>query len=101
MEFILNPFSVTLILSGLLVGALSIYIAIRVEGSTRWVALTMLCAAIWGFSYGLELSVSTRQAMLFFIKFEYIGIAFIGPLWFIFSLKYTSYKAKNLPFGDY
>ncbi|SFT91717.1 Signal transduction histidine kinase [Algoriphagus locisalis] len=98
MEFILNPFSVTLILSGLLVGALSIYIAIRVEGSTRWVALTMLCAAIWGFSYGLELSVSTREAMLFFINFEYLGIAFIGPFWFIFSLKYTSYKSKNFYF---
>lgn len=95
MEFILNPFSITLLLSGLLVSGLSLYIIFKVEGSTRWVALTMLCAAIWGFFYGLELSVSTRDAMLFFIKLQYLGIAPLGTLWLVFSLKYTSYKSKN------
>lgn len=95
MEFIFNPFSITLLLSGLLVGGLSIYIAFKVEDSTRWVALTMLCAAIWGFFYGLELSVSTKESMLFFVKLEYIGISFIGAFWLIFSLKFTSYQSKN------
>ncbi|MEB2785409.1 sensor histidine kinase [Algoriphagus persicinus] len=95
MEFILNPFSITLLISGLLVGGLSLYITFRVEDSTRWIALTMLCAAIWGFFYGLELSVSTKEAMMLFIKLEYLGIAFIGAFWVIFSLKYTSYKSKN------
>ncbi|REG81889.1 sensor histidine kinase [Algoriphagus antarcticus] len=95
MEFILNPFSITLLLSGLLVGGLSLYIVFTVVGSTRWIALTMLCAAIWGFFYGLELSVSTLSAMMFFIYLQYIGIAFIGPCCLIFSLKYTSYKSKN------
>ncbi|MEB2776244.1 histidine kinase N-terminal 7TM domain-containing protein [Algoriphagus sp. D3-2-R+10] len=95
MEFILNPFSITLLISGLLVGGLSVYITFTVEGSTRWIALTMLCAAIWGFFYGLELSVSTLEAMKLFIKLEYLGIAFIGAFWVIFSLKYTSYKSKN------
>jgi signal transduction histidine kinase len=98
MEFILNPFSITLLLSGILVGGLSIYIAFKVDDSTRWVAFTMLCAAIWGFFYGLELSVSTESAMMAFIYLEYIGIAFIGPCFLIFSLKYTSYKSKNQGF---
>lgn len=98
MEFVLNPFSATLLLSGLLVGGLSLYIAFRVEGSTRWIALTMLCAAIWGFFYGLELSVSTTEAILFFIKLEYLGIAPIGAFWLIFSLQYTSHKSKNSAF---
>jgi len=95
MEFIFNPFSIILLLSGLLVGGLSIYIAFKVEDSTRWVALTMLCAAIWGFFYGLELSVSTKESMLFFVKLEYFGISFIGAFWLIFSLKFTSYQSKN------
>lgn len=95
MEFILNPFSIILILSGLLVGGLSIYIIFKVEDSTRWITLTMLCAAIWGFFYGIELSVSTKNAMLFFIKLEYLGISFIAAFWLIFSLKYTGYSSKN------
>ncbi|RAI87949.1 sensor histidine kinase [Algoriphagus yeomjeoni] len=94
MEFILNPFSLTLIISGLLVGALSVYISVKVEGSTRLIALTMLCASIWGFFYGLELSVSTREAILIFIKLEYVGISFLGAFWLIFSLIYTSFRPK-------
>ncbi|MDR7132275.1 signal transduction histidine kinase [Algoriphagus sp. 4150] len=96
MEFTFNPFSVTLIFSGLLVGGLSLYIAIKVEDATRWVAITMLCAAIWGFFYGLELSVANREAMLFFIRLEYLGISFLAAFWLFFSLKYTSYKSKNI-----
>ncbi len=76
-------------------GGLSLYIVFRVEDSTRWVALTMLCATVWGFFYGLELSVSTREAMFFFVKLEYLGIAPIGAFYLIFSLKYTSYKSRK------
>ncbi|WP_339877355.1 histidine kinase N-terminal 7TM domain-containing protein [uncultured Algoriphagus sp.] len=95
MEFIFNPFSIILIFSGLLVGGISINIIFKVEEATRWIALTMLCAAIWGFFYGMELSVSTSEAIMFFIKLEYIGISLIGAFWLIFSLKYTSHKSKN------
>lgn len=95
MEFILNPFSLTLLLSGLIVGGLSVFIAIKVQDSTRWIALTMLCAAIWGFFYGLELSATTYEEMMFFIKLEYLGISFIGAFWLIFTLKYTLYKPKH------
>ncbi|WP_439489022.1 histidine kinase N-terminal 7TM domain-containing protein [Algoriphagus sp.] len=95
MELVFNPFSVTLLLSGLLVGGLSLYIALKIEGATRWIAMTMLCAAIWGFFYGLELSVSTREAMVALLKFEYIGIAFLAPCWLIFSLNYTSYRSNR------
>tara|TARA_R110002020_G_scaffold118729_1_gene271229 strand:- start:1856 stop:3622 length:1767 start_codon:yes stop_codon:yes gene_type:complete len=98
MEFVFNHFSIILLLSGLLVGGLSLYITFKVEGAIRWIALTMLSAAIWGFFYGMELSVSTIEAMTFFIKIEYLGIAPIGMFWLIFSLKYTSYKSKYSSF---
>ncbi|MDI1322933.1 MAG: histidine kinase N-terminal 7TM domain-containing protein [Algoriphagus sp.] len=89
MEFSLNPFSITLLVSGLLVGLLSIFIAFKLEDSTRWIALTMLSFTIWGFFYGLELASTTVEKMLFWGKFEYLGISFAPAFWLIFSFKYT------------
>ncbi|HAZ25592.1 MAG TPA: hypothetical protein DCY95_14145, partial [Algoriphagus sp.] len=56
MEFIHNAFSISLIISSLLVGGLSIYIAFKLSDSTRWMAVTMFLKTIWGFFYGLELA---------------------------------------------
>lgn len=98
MEFVLNPFSITLLLSGILVAGLSSFIAIRLGDSTRWIALTMLSVSIWGFFYGLELSSRNKDLMLFFVKFEYIGILLTPAFWLIFCMKYTGLKPKNLKF---
>ncbi|UZD24027.1 ATP-binding protein [Algoriphagus halophytocola] len=95
MPFSLNPFAITLMVSGLLVGVLSGYIFFKVKGSTRWIALTMFCAAIWGFFYGLELGMSQLNQMMTFIKLEYIGISYVSAFWLIFTLKYTGIKFKN------
>lgn len=94
MEFVLNPFSITLLFSGALVGMLSTFIAIRLGDSTRWIALTMLSVSIWGLFYGLELSSSTQEAMLLFIKFEYLGILSTPAFWLIFCMKYTGLRSK-------
>ncbi|MBN3583509.1 PAS domain-containing protein [Algoriphagus aestuarii] len=96
MEFILNPYSSILLISGLLVGGLSTFIALRLGDSTRWIALTMLCVSIWGIFYGLELTSSTKEMMLFFVKIEYIGILLTPAFWLIFCLKYTGLKPKKL-----
>ena len=89
MEFSMNPFSITLIVSGLLVGLLSIFITFKLEDSIRWVALTMVSFTIWGFFYGLELASTTVEDMLFWGKFEYLGISFAPAFWVIFSLRYS------------
>lgn len=96
MEFVLNPFSITLLTSGILVAGLSTFIAIRLGDSTRWIALTMLSASIWGFFYGLELSSSSKELMLLNIKFEYIGILLTPAFWLIFCMKYTGLEPKNI-----
>ncbi|MBN3519811.1 PAS domain-containing sensor histidine kinase [Algoriphagus lutimaris] len=96
MELVLNPFSITLLISGALVGLLSTFIAIRLGDSTRWIALTMLSASIWGLFYGLELSSNTQEAMLLFIKFEYLGILSTPAFWLIFCMKYTGMRSKFL-----
>lgn len=96
MELVLNPFSITLLFSGALVGMLSTFIAIRLGDSTRWIALTMLSVSIWGLFYGLELSSNTQEAMLLFIKFEYLGILSTPAFWLIFCMKYTGMRSKFL-----
>ncbi len=95
LEFILNPYSSILLISGLLVAGLSTFIALRLGDSTRWIALTMLCVSVWGFFYGLELTTRTKEMMLFFVKIEYIGILLTPAFWLIFCLKYTGLKIKN------
>lgn len=95
MEFILNPFSILLILSGLIVGGLSMVIAFRMGNSTKWVAITMLCAAIWGFFYGLELASTDLDTILILVKLQYIGISFLAVSWLLFTFKYTNSNFKN------
>jgi signal transduction histidine kinase len=88
MDLIFNPFSITLIFSGLLVGCLSLIIAFKMEDGTKWVAITMICGAIWGIFYGLELSATELETILIYINIEYFGISFLGASWLIFALKY-------------
>lgn len=94
MELIFNPFSVSLLISGALVAALSAFISIKLGSSTRWIALTMLSASIWGFFYGLELASTSEEAMLFYVKLEYLGVLTTPTFWLIFSIKYTGLRPK-------
>lgn len=89
MDLIFNPFSITLIFSGLLVGSLSLIIAFKMEEVTKWAAVTMLCGAIWGIFYGLELSATELKTILIYVDIQYFGISFIGASWLIFALRYT------------
>lgn len=97
MEILSNPFSSILIVSSLLVGILSIYIAIKLGDSTRWIALTMLLVCIWGFFYGLELSETRLENILFWIDYEYIGISYVPAAWLVFTLNYSGFNRWQAP----
>ncbi|WP_144603032.1 sensor histidine kinase [Algoriphagus algorifonticola] len=97
MEFIHNAFSTSLIISSLLVGGLSLYIAFKLSDSTRWMALTMFLMTIWGFFYGLELASTSLDQMIKLIYLEYIGISFTPAAWLVFSMIYTGYKKWSKP----
>ncbi|MFN3998393.1 histidine kinase N-terminal 7TM domain-containing protein [Algoriphagus sp.] len=97
MELIFNPFALALIISSLTVGGLSVYIGIKVESSVKWIAFVMLSFSIWGFFYGLELASQTLENMLFWSKFQYIGLVLAPSCWVVFSLKYTGYDTSNKP----
>jgi signal transduction histidine kinase len=85
----LNIFSITLLISGIIVAAISTVIIYRLGDSVRWFAFTMLFVSIWALGYGFELSVKSLESMLFWIKIEYIGISMAPGTWLWFSLKYS------------
>lgn len=95
MEFILNPYALTLILSSLLVGGLSIYIGLKLEDSVKWIVFTMGSFTVWGFFYGIELATQTVNQMLFWSKFQYIGLVLAPACWVVFSLKYTEFDTSK------
>ena len=97
MEFVLNPYALTLIISSLLVGGLSVIIALKLEDSVRWIVFAMLSFSIWGFFYGLELTSQSVSDMLFWSKIQYIGLILAPPCWMVFVLKYTEYDTTRKP----
>ncbi len=97
MEFILNPYALTLIISSLAVGGLSVYIGLKLDDSVRWIAFTMLASSIWGFFYGIELTTQTVDDMLVWSKLQYAGLVMAPSCWVVFSLKYTGYATNEKP----
>jgi signal transduction histidine kinase len=93
----LNVFSITLLVSGIIVAVISTVIIYRLGDSVRWFAFTMLFVSIWALAYGFELSVKTLEAMLFWIKIEYIGIALAPGAWLWFCLKYSGLEKYSNP----
>jgi diguanylate cyclase (GGDEF)-like protein/PAS domain S-box-containing protein len=88
--FRLNPVALTLLIPGLISAALAFYtLKMRpVEGS-RPFAFLMLAVSIWSFAYGAELTCLNLEGMMFFVEFEYLGIAAIPVLLLILMLEYT------------
>lgn len=93
----LNIFSVTLLVSGIIVAAISTVIIYRLGNAVRWFAFTMLFVSIWALAYGFELSGKRLETMLFWIKIEYIGIAMAPGTWLWFCLRYTGMENFTRP----
>lgn len=95
MEFLLNPYALTLIISSLLVGGLSIYIGFKLEDSVRWIVFTMLSFSVWGFFYGIELTAQTVNDMLIWSKLQYLGLVLAPACWVVFAMKYTGFDSSR------
>lgn len=89
MHFPDNIFSITLILCGLVTVGVSCAIFRLKGGAVRWFGYMMLSIAIWAITYGCELSSDTVSQMLFWINFEYLGVAGAPTLWIIFVIGFT------------
>ncbi|MCH7415653.1 ATP-binding protein [Belliella sp. R4-6] len=96
-----NVFSLTLLISGLIVTVLSSIIIFRLNDYIRWFAFTMLFVSTWSIAYGFELASTSLESMLFWIKIEYIGISLVPASWLWFCFKYSGlekWQTKNVFF---
>jgi diguanylate cyclase (GGDEF)-like protein/PAS domain S-box-containing protein len=59
----------------------------------------MFAVGIWSFGYLLELIIPGLDAKIFWVNFQYIGIAAIPPLWFLFAYEFTGLKRHLTPVG--
>jgi len=61
----------------------------RKQPGAGYLSLTLLCSLIYSFFYGFEISSTDLSTAIFFIRIEYLGIAFIPPSFLLFALSYT------------
>lgn len=85
-----NPFSLTLLLPV----ALSALIAIeafrpKYQSLGRLLGLLMLAIMVWSAAYGLELSSTTKEGMLFWLRIEYLAIPYVVPLMLLVVMRFT------------
>lgn len=92
----LNPIGLPLILSSviLLAGAYRIWHLGNTRGERPFAFLLIACA-FYSTAYVMEISSTNLDMILFWIKIEYLGVAFIPALIILFTLHYTG-KAKSL-----
>ncbi len=60
-------------------------------------ALALLAATLWLFFNGLEKSAITLQDKIYFARFQYLGIPYIGPMWLVFVWAYLRQSNWNSP----
>ena len=94
MDITLNIFSIILYVAGFFAGILSISIFFRSGHAVRTFAILMAVVSLWALAYATELSSSTLENMLFWIKIEYLGVALIPSVWLLFCIQFTGRDKK-------
>lgn len=89
-----NVFSLILISAGLLTFYMSLSIFKKLGGAVYSFGYIMGAIALWAISYGIELSCTSLDAMLFWVNVEYLGIATLPALWMVFVLTYIGKKSR-------
>ncbi|MEI8166425.1 MAG: histidine kinase N-terminal 7TM domain-containing protein [Chloroflexales bacterium] len=86
----LSP-AVVLLLAATLVSASIAWVAWQRRATpAAWqLALIMLALMVWTLAYALEMASPSLRAKLVWTGVEYLGIAFVPPLWLLFVLAYT------------
>lgn len=87
-----NGYVLFAIMSALLSGAAGLHIwRRRAAVGASSAALLLFSVTIWSFAYAMELASSEKAMMRFWLRIEYLGIAFL-PLWIIrFALQYSGH----------
>ncbi len=88
MDFTFNFYSFFLFITALPTAAIC-YVLIQKQGASKHFGFLMGASAIWAVGYGFELMSSDLNAMLFWIRIEYIGISLIPAYIIQFTLAFT------------
>ncbi len=83
-----NPYSITLLLFGIAAVFMSIIVFRRSGEAVSQFAYITLGIAIWSIAYSFELSSIEYSRMIFWLRIEYIGIAFLPVMWLQFIIKF-------------
>lgn len=83
----------------LFVCALSIQRHPASKAPSIFLALSGICAAIYDFGYAMEINVVSLPEIMFWVRFQHIGIQFIPMFWLMFALCVTG-KKKLLTFRN-
>ena len=90
MHLTTNPYALILATSGVATIIMSLIIFSRLKSAERSFALVIGLAGWWAISYSAELWSNNLTTMLFWLKLEYIGIAFLSPALAFFIKVFTS-----------
>jgi len=84
-----NFFHAILLSSGLATLVLTIYFFSKSGPVTKKFAWVMLTIATWAIAYSIELTQTTLEGMLWWIRVEYLGIGLLPACWIIFMIEYV------------
>ena len=97
-----NPFSLSLIITGLIALVIAAYIGTHRKAlGAGTFALGMASLTIWAIAYGMELASTTLPDMFFWIRIEYLGIATLPALWFVFVIQFSGRGRILTPFRTF
>lgn len=86
----LNVYALPLFANSLFLGILAYHAwSRRKNAGAGYFALLLVCSLLYSLFYGLEISSLNLATAIFFIRIEYLGIAFISPVFLLFALSYT------------
>ena len=82
---------VTVLLFTSCVAILSLFTFVQRKRDTKgrpslFLALCGLCVVVYDFGYAMEIHARTLDLIMFWVRFEQLGIQLLPPLWFLFAL---------------
>ncbi len=83
-----NDFSAILLVSGIAALIMAVIIYRRNGDAVKQFAYITFFIAIWSIAYAFELSSPNYKEMVFWLRIEYIGVAFLPAMWIQFIIKF-------------
>lgn len=89
----MNIYSQILLFFSILTGILAGFLITKKSGNiSKILFLLILTIAVYSVGYAFELSSTDFNSIVFWLRVEYVGVAFMPTLYIIFSLQFTDKK---------